>query len=260
MYDEQGESLFGHDGRYKPPLPNFLTAEGWGSSQGRLAYSGVNRQDEQNFSEYAVKSLGFVPQGYVIVNAKDIRYNPDTSLMVGHGRVAIPVKDFARQRRLTLEEQWELMNPKWVGTYFNYLEWDTYRSKRMTLYQAIDKADKEGRLDEFMQQFWSPIFGHEKAIRRLKNRADTLKREADRLDDEAMILRRKISQVESDIHYCRYEKYHLGGFNVHQYLSDLKYKLMGIGWDLDEKRAKSERIYRYLKQISFDQQLYTITY
>ena len=250
MYDDQGESLFGHDGRYKPPLPNLLTEKGFGGSHGRLAYTGLNRLDDNNISEYAITSLGFVPEGYVIVNEKNVHFSSDTALKVGHGRVAIPVKDFARQRHLTLQEQWELMNPKWVGT-FNNLDWDTCRSKRLTLQQAIAKAKKDGRIQQFMQQFWSPIYEHGEAIKRLKKRAETLKREADKLHDQVMALQQKISRVESDIHYCRYEKYHLDGYNVHQYLSDLKYNLLGIRWELDEKRDKSQRIYSYLEQITF---------
>ena len=58
MYDDSGESLFGHDGRHKPnPIPELLTERGWGSSHGRLAYSNMNRQQDSNMSEYAINTI-----------------------------------------------------------------------------------------------------------------------------------------------------------------------------------------------------------
>ena len=92
MYDDHGQELFGHDGRYKPPLPNLLTEDGWGGSHGRLAYSSLNRSQESNYSEYALATMGIMPEGYIIVNAKDVDVNHETALKVGHHRVAIPVK------------------------------------------------------------------------------------------------------------------------------------------------------------------------
>lgn len=255
MYDDIGDELFGHDGRYKPPRADLLTAKGWGSSVGRLAYTGMNRQQETNCSEYAIKTLGCVPKNYVIVNARDIRYNPETALMVGHGRMAIPVKEFARQRRLTLKEQWELMNPKWVGTFFGHKGEDIWRNQRPNLERAMMEAMDADQFDEFMQQFWSAVYGHGKAIERLSNRAKDLQKRADALFDEFMKLKRKITRVESDIHYMRYEKYHLQGYNVHEYLEELKDKFSDIRDEYFEARDKAERIRQYLKRITFEQQI-----
>ena len=251
MYDDNGNELFGHDGRHKPPRVDLLTARGWGDSRGRLAYSSMNRQQETNFSEYAINTLGCVPPNYVIVNARDVRYNPDTALKVGHGRVAIPVKEFAMQRRLSLKEQWELMNPRWVGTFFGHLGEDTWRNRRPNLERAMVDAMNADRFDEFMRQFWSATSDHADAIGRLNDRAKDLQKRADVLHEDYMVLQRKISRVESDIHYMRYEKYHLQGLNVHEYLDELKDQLSDIRWDYIEARDKAESIRQYLKRITF---------
>ena len=259
MYDDSGESLFGHDGRHKPnPIPELLTERGWGSSHGRLAYSGMNRQQETNCSEYAIKTLGGVPKNYVIVNARDIRYNPETALKVAHNRVAIPVKEFARQRRLTLKEQWELMNPKWVGTFFGHKGEDIWRNQRPTLERAMSEAMDADCFDDFMRQFWSAIYGHEQAIKRLTDRADELERRAGVIHDRYMSLRRKVESVESDMHYGRYEKYHRQGYNVHEYLRELKDVLSDVWWEMSEHKMKADAIRNYLKRIIFEQQLRTI--
>lgn len=258
MYDDHGEELFGHDGRHKPPRADLLTERGWGSSHLRLAYSGMNRQQATNYSEYAMNTIGMVPQGYVIVNAKDVRYNTETALKVAHNRVAIPVKEFARQRRLTLKEQWELMNPKWVGTFFGHKGEDIWRNQRPTLERAMSEAMDADCFDDFMRQFWSAIYGHERAIKRLTDRAEDLERRAGVIHDRYMSLRRKVESIESDMHYGRYEKYHLQGYNVHEYLRELKDDLSDVWWEMSEHKMKAEAIRNYLKRITFEQQLITI--
>jgi hypothetical protein len=250
MYEYE-EQLFGMDMRHKPPMPQMLTAEGWGSSHGRLAYSGFNRQQAINYSEYAVRTMGCVPQGYVIVNAHDVKFNPDTALRVAHGRVAIPVKEYAKQRKLTLEEQWELMNPKWVGTFFGFCGEEPYRNRRPSLSQAIADAEQDGKLDSFLCQFWNAKIDHKDAIDRLWNRVFYLKSQADRLYDRYMSLKRKISTVESDIHYCRYEKYHLQGYNVHDYLQELKDDFSDVSYEREQLKQKANRIRDYIKSITF---------
>ena len=159
MYENE-ENLFGVDMRHRPPLTIMPTEEhGWGGSHGRLAYSQMNRQQESNYSEYALNTMGILPKNYVIVNADEVNVNRESAFKVCHGRVAIPVKEFARQKRLTLKEQWELMNPQWVGTFFGYLGDDPYRSQRKTLEDAMSEAVNQNRLDEFMKQFWSAKHG-----------------------------------------------------------------------------------------------------
>lgn len=242
MYDDHGEDLFGHDGRHKPPRADLLTVEF------RLHMS---RQDEQDFSAYTIKQLGCMPKNYVIVNAREIPFNPDTALKVGHGRVAIPVKEFARQKRLTLLEQWELMNPRWVGTYFDYTGKYPYNNHRPNLKAAMLDAMGKGTFDEFMQQFWSAIYGHEKAINRLKNRAEELQRRADDLHDEYMTLNLQVKRVESDIHYQRYNQYHLQGYNLHEYLDELRDKRSDIAYEYNEARTKAYRIKNFINNITF---------
>lgn len=255
MYDDHGEELFGHDGRHKPPrFVPMLTADNWGNSHGRVCYSQFCRTYESNYSEYALKSLGCVPKNYVIVNAKEVHYNPETALKVGHGRVAIPVKEFARQKRLTLLEQWELMNPRWVGTYFDYTGKYPYNNHRPNLKAAMNEAMEQGTFDEFMQQFWSAIYGHEKAINRLKNRAEELQRRADDLHDEYMTLNLQVKRVESDIHYQRYNQYHLQGYNLHEYLDELRDKRSDIAYEYNEARSKAYRIKNFINNITFYQQ------
>jgi len=253
MYDDHGEELFGHDGRHKPPRADLLTADGWGDSRGRLAYSYMNRQQEQNYSEYAIRTMGMMPTGYVIVNAKDVAYDKDTALKVGHNRVAIPVKEYARQRRLTLSEQWELLNPRWAGTYFGIGKQDFFCNKRPSLNDAITNAIYAGEMQSFMQRFWTADDGHSLAIERLQRRADTLNAQADDLFDEVMTLKSKIRKIESDIHYGWYSKYHLDGFNAHEYLQAKKDKLFIMEGDMNELRAKAKKITDYIQSITFNE-------
>lgn len=256
MYDQQEDVLFGRDLRHKPPITVALTEEyGWGGSHGRLAYSIMVRTQTDNISEYAMNTIGIVPQGYVIVNAKDLRYNTETALKVAHNRVAIPVKEFARQRRLTLKEQWELMNPQWVGTFFGFLGEDPYRSRRPTLSRAMAEAMADGCFDEFMRQFWSAVYGRDQAIKRLKKRAYELERQAGAMHDRYMVLKLKVSNIESDMRHGRYKKYHLQGLNVHEHLRETKDKLSDVYWEMSERKTKAKAIRSYLKQIIFEQQL-----
>ena len=256
MYDQQEDGLFGRDMRHKPPITVALTEEyGWGGSHGRLAYSIMVRTQTDNISEYAMNTIGIVPKGYVIVNAKDVRYNTETALKVAHNRVAIPVKEFARQRRLTLKEQWELMNPKWVGTFFGHKGEDIWRNQRPTLERAMSEAMDADCFDDFMRQFWSAIYGHERAIKRLKDRAEELERLAGVIHDRYMSLRRKVESIESDMHYSRYEKYHLQGLNVHEHLREMKDKMSDVYCEMSERKTKAKAIRSYLKRITFEQQL-----
>ena len=250
MYDDSGNDLFGHDGRYKPPLPNLLTEDGWGGSHGRLAYSYMNRQQESNYSEYALATMGLMPEGYVIVNAKDVEYDPETALKVGHNRVAIPVKEYARQRRLTLAEQWELQNPRWIGTYFGVGTQDAFCNKRPNLSDAIVSATHAGEYESFMSRFWTAA-EHLPAINRLQKRAYELSAKANELFETVMSLRMEIRKVESDIHYCRYYKYHVEGYNVHEYLQLLNDKLFIAEGDMNELRDKANRINEYIESITF---------
>ena len=152
MY-EFDEDLFGRDMRHKPPFPNMLTARGWGSSHGRLAYTSLNRQQDSNVSEYAVSQMGFMPKGYVIIDKRTMSYDKRNAIKVSQYRVAIPVREFAKRNRLTIQDQWELINYKFVGSFDPAID-----VKRRRDYPRIEdaymKAEDEGRLKEFVAQFW----------------------------------------------------------------------------------------------------------
>ena len=251
MYDDHGQELFGHDGRHKPPRVDLLTSKGQESCIGRLAYSQMVRSHESNASEYAVRTMGGVPKGYVIVNAQEVPYHKDTALKVAHNRVAIPVKEYAKYRHLTPREQWELMNPKWVGTYFGLKGEDPYRSRRPTLDQALSKAIEDDRYDEFMRQFWSPEYEHKSALDRLERRMRDLQRNAEALRSSLRILDRNITKVVNDVESQRLEWFHLQGYNAHEYLSELRRERNKLYEKMMEVQQKADSIREYLQQMTF---------
>lgn len=245
------DGLFGYDMRHKPPMADLLTSRGQESCIGRLAYSKMNRSQELNFSEYAIRTIGMMPKGYVIVNALNIDYDPDTALKVGHNRVAIPVKEYAKQQRLTLEEQWELMNPKWVGTFFGFNGEEPYRNRRPGLGQAMAEAMDADKFDDFMSQFWSPQTEHRNAIETMEFKLRDLRDKAKELSETATKLAHKIKTVETDIHFCRYQKYHLQGYNVHSYLSELRCDYENVVKVMKSIDGKAYRIEQYLKKHTY---------
>lgn len=154
MYDDYEDNLFGHDGRHKPnPFPDMLTEKGWGNSHGRLAYTSFNRQQDSNISEYAVSTIGFMPQGYVIIDRRTMPYDKENAIKVSKYRVAIPVRDFASHNLLTIRDQWELMNSRYVGC-FDPTKNVKPRKDVPNIEDAYMKAEDEGRLDKFLSQFW----------------------------------------------------------------------------------------------------------
>ena len=251
MYDDHGQELFGHDMRHKPPMADLLTSRGQESCIGRLAYSQMNRALEINASEYAVRTMGGVLKGYVIVNAQEVPYRKDTALRVAHSRVAIPVKEYAKYKHLTPKEQWELLNPKWVGTYFGFKGEDPYRSRRPTLEQALSKAMKDDRYDEFMRQFWSPEYEHKDAIDRLTRRMRDLQRKAESLRDNLRERDRKITKVVNDMESQRIEWYHLQGCNAHEYLSEMRRERNKLYEEMMEAQQKADSIKDYLQRMTF---------
>ena len=251
MYDDHGQELFGHDMRHKPPMADLLTSRGQESCIGRLAYSQMNRELEINASEYAVSTMGGVLKGYVIVNAQEVPYRKDTALRVAHNRVAIPVKEYAKYKHLTPKEQWELLNPKWVGTYFGFKGEDPYRSRRPTLEQALSKAMKDDRYDEFMRQFWSPEYEHKDAIDRLTRRMRDMQRKAESLRDNLRERDRKITKVVNDMESQRLEWYHLQGYNAHEYLSEMRRERNKLYEEMMEAQQKADSIKDYLQRMTF---------
>lgn len=211
----------------------------------------MNRSQDWNYSEYAITTMGMMPKNYIIVNESEVHYNTETALRVGHNRIAIPVKEFARQRRLSLKEQWELMNPQWIGTYFNCGGSDPYKNRRPTLEQAMDQAMQQDRFDEFMQQFWSAEYGHKKAIERLSHRAADLESRGREYDREISRLDRQIVKVTSDINKGQLTAFHLQGYNAHEHLQQLKDQRL----ELNEKRwecfHKAQRIKEYINSITY---------
>jgi hypothetical protein len=241
MYDDSGESLFGHDGRHKPPpIPELLTERGWGGSRLRLAYTGMNRQDEGNMSEYAISAMGTMPKGYVIINESTMDYNKDTAFRVGPHRVAIPVKELARDRRLTIQEQWELMNPRYIGTYFNI----DCRSKRHDFDEAYQKAIANGEEEQFLSQFWTLEYEHSAAIYRLRIRLDNL-------EDERMTLKMRmnhneanVKRIKSDIAFQRVHLYN----NIQKSLWKAEEEFEQATHDYYKHLEKIDKLKTYLKR------------
>lgn len=249
MYDE--DELFGHDGRYKPPRVDLLTSRRQESCIGRLAYSQMIRAHEINASEYAVRTMGGVPKGYVIVNAQEVPYHKDTALKVAHNRVAIPVKEYAKHKHLTPKEQWELLNPKWVGTFFGFRGEDPFRSRRPTLEQAVEKAMDDDRYEEFMRQFWSPVYEHKAALYRLERRMRDLQSKADTLRNSVRERDCLITKVVNDMESQRLEWYHLQGYNAHEYLSEMRRERNKLYEEMLETQQKADSIRKYLQQMTF---------
>jgi hypothetical protein len=48
------------------------------------------------------------------------------------------------------------------------------------------------------------------------------------------------------------------GYNVHEYLRELKDDLSDVWWEMSEHKMKAESIRNYLKRITFEQQLIEI--
>ena len=53
------------------------------------------------------------------------------------------------------------------------------------------------------------------------------------------------------MHYGRYEKYHLQGYNVHDYLQELKDDFSDVAFERDELKKKAKKIRDYIKSITF---------
>lgn len=243
MYDPQDDALFGRDGRHKPsPIPELLTERGWGSSHGRLAFSNMNRKQDANMSEYAISTIGMLPKGYVIVNSNTIDFDPETAFRVGPHRVAIPVKELARDRRLTIMEQWELMNPRYVGTYFGVLI-DSQKSRRPDFNDVYMEAIARGEQERFIAKFWIPEKEHEAAINRLRQRLYDL-------DDDRMTLKRrmekceaKVRRIKSDIAFQRLQLYN----NIQKEIRLAEKQLEAATRDYYNLLTKMDNLRKYLK-------------
>ena len=247
MYDDLSENLFGHDGRHKPnPIPQMLTEDGWGGSHGRLAYSCMNRQNDSNMSEYAINSIGMMPKGYVIVNEDTIDYDPETAFKVGPHRVAIPIRELARNRRLTIFEQWELMNPRYIGTYFN-ADFDSCRSKRLDFDEAYQDAIANGETSQFLSMFWTPEDEHDSAIYRIRLRLDTLEDERMTLKTRVSRLQGDVRRIKSDIAYQRIQLYD----NIQKSLKSAEEHLEKATHEYYAMLEKIDKLKRYLKNYTF---------
>ncbi len=252
MNNEFEDNIFGVDMRHKPPLTILPTQEkGWESSRGRLAYSQMNRAQERNYSEYALDTMGIMPKNYIIVNQAEVKVNKETAIKVCHGRVAIPVKEFARQKRLSLKEQWELMNPQWIGTFFGNRGDDPYRNRRPSLEQAMNDAMAQDKFDEFMQQFWSAEYGHKSAIERLEKRVKNLMSTLRFYDKERFSLRKTIANVVDKVNKGQLQDFHLQGLNAHEYLIQMKNRLYELNGLCMEVETKAKRIKDYINSITY---------
>ena len=247
MYDIQEDSLFGHDGRHKPnPIPELLTERDWGTSHGRLAYTNMNRQQDDNMSEYAISTIGMMPAGYVIINSDTIDYDPETALRVSPRRVAVPVKELARARRLTIQEQWELMNPRYIGTYFD-MRYDWFKSKRPNFDEAYSEAIAKDESDKFLSQFWTAEEEHQAAIYRLRLRYDEL-------EDQRMTLKMRVSNCEAEVKRINsdiaFQRVHLYE-NIQRALWAAEARLKKATTDYQALLDKMDNLKTYLKRYTF---------
>lgn len=247
MYDREDE-LFGHDGRHKPnPFPRLLTGEGWACSHNRLAYSQMNRQQDANMSEYAISTIGMLPKGYVIINEDAIDFDPDTAFRVAKHRVAIPIKELARERWLTIHEQWELMNPRYIGTY-NRSDFNCCKSKRPDFDDAYQEAVVKGKTEQFFSQFWTPEYEHKAAIHRLRIRLDEL-------DDQRMKLKTRMIRQQGEVKRIKrdiaYQRSHLYEGNIQQALWKAEERLRNTTHEFYELLEKIDKIKQYLKNYTF---------
>lgn len=194
-------------------------------------------------SEYAISAMGTMPKGYVIINESTMDYNPETAFRVGPHRVAIPVKELARERRLTIQEQWELMNPRYIGTYFN-IDFDSCRSKRPDFDEAYQEAIANGESEQFLSQFWTLEYEHSAAIYRLRLRLDNL-------EDERMTLKMRmnhkeanVKRIKSDIAFQRVHLYN----NIQKSLWKAEEEFEQAIHDYYKHLEKIDKLKTYLKR------------
>jgi hypothetical protein len=155
--------------------------------------------------------------------------------------VAIPVKELARERWLTIQEQWELMNPRYIGTYFN-IEYNS--SKRPDFDEAYQEAIANGEEDLFLSQFWTLEYEHSAAIYRLRIRLDNL-------EDERMTLKMRmnhkeanVKRIKSDIAFQRVHLYN----NIQKSLWKAEEEFEQATHDYYKHLEKIDKLKTYLKQ------------
>ena len=183
-----------------------------------------------------------MPKGYVIVNEETIDYDPDTAFRVGSHRVAIPIKELARNRRLTIFEQWELMNPRYIGTYFN-ADFVSCRSKRPDFDEAYQDAIANGETSQFLSMFWTPEDEHSAAIYRLRLRLDTLEDERMTMKTRVSRLQGDVRRIKSDIAYQRIQLYD----NIQKSLTSAEEHLEMATHEYYAVLEKIDKLKRYLK-------------
>lgn len=174
------ESLFNHDFRHAPP-PIVLPA-----SEERRCYGGY----------------GHVPIGYVTVDIGTLDTIPDAAVRLDRRKYAIPLKAFAKTRRMTVSDQWSLNVRTMWPTIRSQLF--PHRNKHRTppsLYVAISETMGNGTFSDFRRLFWdirldNPLFcsDADTRISRWKETRHTLL--ADKRDASC-----QISDIESNLSY-----------------------------------------------------------
>lgn len=236
MYEYE-ENLFGIDMRHKPPLPKLLTAKGYYSSIGRLHYANMNRQQDINISEYACRTIGFMPKGYVIIDRRSMKYDPNTAIKVNDFRVAIPVKEFARQKGIDVFTQWELINYKYVGSFDPATDCKQLKGFK-TLPEAYEEAVEKDKLKEFLSEFYDLAVDDPELCEKKQNQLKDLERKISCCNE---IIR------DAEFTIQQLEKKHLAnmGFNVEEQKQmrlckrkkrDYKYLLESLNEELRELR------------------------
>ena len=176
------------------------------------------------------------------MNDDTVGYDSETAFRVGHRRIAIPVKDFARSRRLTILEQWELLNPRYIGAYFRN-DYDSCRRTRPDFDEAYQEAITNGTYAQFIAQFWTPAREHEAAIDRMRRRLDDLEDQRMELKTRVSHCRGKVRQIKSDIAYQRFQLYD----NIQKSLLMAEADLDNANHDYYALLEKIDKIERFLK-------------
>lgn len=151
--------LFGHDMRHRP-LPRVMPTAEHGYF-GRLS------------------GYGDVPSGYVTVDISMLDSIPKDAKWLDRRKLAIPIRDFARARQLTIHEQWTLLQH--FSLHLFYDEGKYHKHYSPSLANALMEAYNANKMSEFTALFWdirrddpATVKAMEKDIRKAEKKLMTI--------------------------------------------------------------------------------------